>query len=294
MHTILALLFFLALSLSPSPGTALQHYGVATIPTPVLNTPYISAVFGGKHGTTLKTDHCGMVRELEFVALPGTSFTILTTFMTGTETIYEVTTEDYQTSPGVHLYLDSRFIQLRETIPPPRTRTLPTREQIIASLQSSIGNSYVWGGNISQGIPQLAEWFYRGASSVSERMVLTGVDCSGLLYQATRGWTPRNTSQLVGSGTGLKIKGKSASAIVKLLQPLDLIVWDGHVVIVMDSDTAIESRLECGTASSGGVTTTPLKQRIQSIMRSRKPEDIWNTSVSGKGGFVIRRWYGDH
>ncbi|MGD0584971.1 MAG: peptidoglycan endopeptidase, partial [Oryzomonas sp.] len=49
-------------------------YGVARSATPVLNSPAFSDVFGGADGRSLKTDRCGQVRQLEFIALPGTVF----------------------------------------------------------------------------------------------------------------------------------------------------------------------------------------------------------------------------
>ena len=56
-------------------------YGVARTATPVLNSPAFSDIFGGPDGRSLKTDRCGQVRQLEFIALPGTVFRLLERFL---------------------------------------------------------------------------------------------------------------------------------------------------------------------------------------------------------------------
>jgi len=275
----------------------MQRYAVARIPTPVLNTSAFASVFGGKDQRTLKTDSCGMTRELEFIALPGTVFSIISDIHFGTTTLYQVTTAEYPTALGRKLYLDARFVETEDQPPFERKKNLPEQLEILASLRKSIGNPYVWGSNISVGIPELDIWYYKSEpyspmfDTNRSIRTLAGVDCSGLLYQATGGWTPRNTSQLVYFGNSLKIKGKSADEITKMLEPLDLIVWDGHVVIVLDHETAIESRLECGKASAAGVVTTPLKQRLVEIMKIRKPADKWEIKGRDRASFVIRRWF---
>jgi hypothetical protein len=133
--------------------------------------------------------------------------------------------------------------------------------------------------------------FYRGITAENrDHLILAGLDCSGLLYQATGGWTPRNTSGLLSFGRGIAVAGKTAVELARLLQPLDLIVWNGHVIIVLDRETAIESRLECGKEGNGGVVTTPLRQRLAEIMRTRRPMDVWPSEGKQPGVFVVRRW----
>ena len=188
-------------------------YGVARGATPVLNSPALSDIFGGADGRSLKTHRCGQVRQLEFIALPGTVFRLLGKVPGSATTVYQVETDDYPTPDGISLYADSRFIELRNERPPERIRTLPTRERVIASLKKSIGSPYVWGGNVPEGVNALIGTFYPGGATIHDRVIqriiLAGVDCSGLLYQATGGWTPRNTSQLVSFGTGVAVEGKN-------------------------------------------------------------------------------------
>ena len=268
-------------------------YGVARSAAPVLNTPAFRSVFGGFDVKTLKRDRCGQVRELEFIALPGTVFTIHGEFRDGATSVFRVETDDYLMQSGAKLYVDSRFIELREEKLMSRTRTLPSAEEIIIALKASIGSPYVWGGNVQGGVAELIKLFYDGEVPAAARRELTlaGLDCSGLLYQATGGWTPRNTSQLISYGRTVPIAGKTAEAIAGLLEPLDLIAWNGHVLIVLDKDTVIESRLECEKAGNGGVMTTPLGQRLKEVMRTRRPADQWPAAGKQRDVFVVRRWF---
>ena len=249
-------------------------YGVARSLTPVLNTPALAAIFSGHDGKILKTDRCGQVRELEFIALPGTSFRIIKEIRNGKMTVFQVETADYPPPSGRGLYVDSRLIETNDTEPPPRLRKQPEADAIIAALKEAVGASYVWGGNTLQGVPELA-----------------GLDCSGLLYHATDGWTPRNTAQLVAFGRAVPIVGKTPDELAKLLLPLDLIVWNGHLVIVADMETTIESRLLCGKKGNGGVTATPLLKRLKEIMRTRRSMDVWPGEGKQQDAFVVRRWF---
>lgn len=266
-------------------------FAVARIHAPVLNSSDFISVFGGKDGSSLKTDRCGQVRELEYIAIPGTAFKILREFKRGTAKIYQVETEDYPAPTGIRLYVDGRFLQMHSKTPPPRKRSLPTLEQVLSTLVKSIESPYVWGGNVQNGVPELSPYFYQNVSNSNlEKLTLAGLDCSGLLYQATGGWTPRNTSQLISFGRPITIKGKNAEEIAELLEPLDLIVWNGHVIIVLDKQTVIESRLECGKPRNGGVMTTSLQKRLTEIMQNRRPEDSW-PSGKKQDVFVVRRWF---
>lgn len=290
MRTLLLVLCFYCCSV---PADA-ALYGISRNPAPVLNTPEFSSVFGGGDGKILKTDRCGQVRELEFIALPGTVFFILGEYRNGATKVFRVETDDYPVPAGTKLYVDSRFVELSEEKPLSRIRKLPPLAEIIAALKESIGSPYVWGGNLQDGVPELIDLFYGGAvpSAVGRQLTLAGLDCSGLLYQATGGWTPRNTSQLVSYGKGVHVAGKKLDEIAGLLVPLDLIVWNGHVLIVLDRNNIIESRLECGKSGNGGVITTPLRKRLGEIMRSRRPADRWSAAGKKRDIFVVRRWYG--
>ncbi|NTW99948.1 MAG: peptidoglycan endopeptidase, partial [Geobacteraceae bacterium] len=118
------------------------EYGVVRIPAPVLNSPGFKAVFGGTSGRDLKVDRCGQVRELEFVALPGSVFTILKKLRSGSADIYQVQTDEYAAPPNVLLYIDSRFLKLQQATPSPRRPSLPTREEVVTALRTSVGKPY--------------------------------------------------------------------------------------------------------------------------------------------------------
>lgn len=292
MKKTILLLLLLSVWLWPRSGEP-AGYAVARTAVPVLNVPAMTAVFGGRDGKSLKTDRCGQVRELEFIALPGTVFKLLGEVRSGAAHVYRVETDEYPTPENGALYLDSRLVETSDSQPEARSRDLPERDEIIASLRESIGAPYVWGGNLRQGVPELEQLYYRGKPAPQERrrLTLAGVDCSGLLYEATGGWTPRNSSGLLYWGKGVSIAGKKASELAGMLEPLDLIVWNGHVIIVLDRQTVIESRLECGKPGHGGVKITPLGQRLAEIMKTRRPLDAWPFGIKQKDAFVVRRWW---
>lgn len=286
---LLAPLFAIAI---PSMAEEIPRYAVARMAAPVLNTPDFPGVFGSGAGKGPRTDRCGQIREVEFIALPGTPFRIEGKERQGESVIFRVATNDYPYPPKTGYYVDSRFVSVSAGPPPERPRRLPPRERIVESLLAAQGSPYVWGGNVRRGVPQFLDLYPpAGENGGESRRPLQGVDCSGLLYEATGGWTPRNTSALTGYGAGVPIAGLSPRQIAKRLEPLDLIVWNGHVIIVVDRERAIESRLECGTAGGGGVVVTPLRQRLQKIMQSRTPADAWDDAAQGGKIFVVRRWH---
>lgn len=262
-------------------------YAVAKEPTPVLNTPDFSAVFGGADGMTVKTDNQGLIREMEFIALPGTVFELIGEFDHGDHKIFKVETKEYEYN--AELFIDSRFVELKKERPDERFVSLPSKEDIIKSMDKFVGKRYCWGGNFNGGIQKLVE-LYKPAGSISESVkdewTLTGCDCSGLMYEATGGYTPRNTSKLVDYGEPVEIAGLSAEEIAAKLKPLDMIVWNGHVIYVYDENTSIQSSL-----SKGGVVKQDLVATLQSLLSSRKAVNDYG---SGSGNrFVIRRWYGN-
>ena len=154
-------------------------YGVVRTAAPVLNSPAFRTIFGGPDANTLKTDRCGQVRELEFIALPGTVFNIHGEFRDGAATVFRVETDDYPMPAGTKLYLDSRFIELRGERPLPRSRKLPPAAEVIDALKASIGSPYVWGGNLQDGVAELLELFYgaKVPASARRQLTLAGLDC---------------------------------------------------------------------------------------------------------------------
>lgn len=293
--SLAALIISLVLAAACGAGEA-PRYAVAVLPTPVLNTPDFTGVFGGPDGTTLRTDSCGQLRALEFVALPFTPFRIEAVIRNGSSVVYRVTTDDYPFPAQTGYFIDSRFVTATPDPPPPRPRSLPPRATIIANLLAAQGSAYVWGGNLRSGIPEMLTFFPPPRQAPPDPKTaglrqLHGVDCSGLLYEATGGVTPRNTSALIDFGAPVPIDGSSAAAIVRQLEPLDLIVWQGHVLIVLDRERVIESRLDC-SGKPDGVRVRPLRAALIDAMKSRTPvDDFRRAAARGVKGFVVRRWY---
>ena len=265
-----------------------NKYAVAVINTPVLNTEDFESVFGGVNGNRVKLDKKGLIREMEFIAFPGTVFEILEVIPKEGYNIYRVTTEDYPYYSS-DIFIDSRFTKTTDTLPPERPKTLPDKKKIIANINSLAGYPYMWGGNCGEGIDQLLE-FYRPKEDLQQETLelwkLKGVDCSGLVYQATNGATPRNTSSLINYGKGIDIEGLDASQIAVLLKPLDLIVWSGHVIIVLDDNTVIES------TPAGGVHKSDLLTRLNSVLNERTPVNDWGSTKGNR--FVVRRWISEN
>lgn len=254
-------------------------FATAKYPTPILNTPDFHEIFGGHDGCSLPFDEQGLLRAVETVALPQTKFQLLEKCE---EYIFRVKTKDYV---GENLFVDQRFLLPASEKTPERESTLPLPEKILETLQKQVGISYVWGGNWV-GIPEMLH-FYPPAKALDEKTLIAwtfqGLDCSGLLYLATDGYTPRNTSKLVNFGKSLPIQGRSPQEIQRLVKPLDIIVWKGHVLMVLNPDQTIESR------AGFGVVVCNFISRMEEILEVHKktPLSSWQPDAAG---FVINRW----
>lgn len=221
----------------------MSSFCIAKTPTPMLNTPEFQQVFGSK---VLPLDKKGLLRSLEMIALPGTKFEIHQKI--GPYTL-EVTTQDYPTKT----FIDARFVSPASANTPERAKVLPSPDLILDRLKSALGLPYVWGGNYRQGIPEILSLYQ--SPSPTELHTLAGLDCSGLLYEATGGYTPRNTSEL------LKF-GEEISSIEKI-KPLDILVYPGHVIILLDQGTTIESRY------GHGVVLANLSNRLAELTNTK-------------------------
>lgn len=202
----------------------------ATRPTPIFNHPRIQEIFGHP---TLPLCGQGLLRPLEMIALEHTRFTLIAKIDPFT---YQVETNEYNVP--YPLYIDSRFV-VEDPHCKEREKNLPPAEQILAKLKASLGLPYLWGGNWSSGIPEIAT-YYNGKIPEDQKShyLLQGVDCSGLLYEATNGFTPRNAKELLHFGKEV--------FCFEDVKPLDILVWPGHVVISLGKDQIIESRIGVG------------------------------------------------
>jgi len=83
--------------------------------------------------------------------------------------------------------------------------------------------------------------------------------------------------------------------IIQAVEPLDIIVWPGHVIIVLDRDRVIESRPDYDktrAANRGGVRIRTVGEVLTEILKDRIPVNSYDTGgTTGRKQFVIRRWY---
>mgnify|MGYP003538286839 FL=1 len=252
---------------------------VASSPVPLFNTFKFPNYFQGK-GKSIPLDNQGLMRCLETILLPGMLFALREKL---SKNIYKIETPNY---PGEKLYSHEKFlIKSSSKKQPINLLSVDTIcETLLGLIKKKEKTPYLWGGNWPEGVAKMLELYPPADfSSLSEKMQniwqLKGVDCSGLLYYATNGYTPRNTSDLVNYKDSVKIKNLTKEAIISLLEPLDLITWKGHVIIVIDKENCIESTPE------NGVHLSNLFQRIEGVLEKRKPV---NKNPSDDS-FVIRR-----
>lgn len=259
----------------------MSSFAVAHTFTPILNTPHFAHVFGGEDGISLPLDNQGLLRAVETIAFPETKFKIIKQI---NPQCVQVETEEYPHTP---LFVDTRFLIPVSEQKPERKKNIPPASKILEHMQKLIGTPYIWGGNYSKGIPQLLDFYPpKRALQKNKKIIWTlkGVDCSGLLYEATHGFTPRNTSWLLHFGKPVPIENLTHAQICELVKPLDLIVWQGHVIMILNSSTSIESR------GGIGVVTAHLSDRLDEIGTSLKRYPA-NSPRSDNNYFIIRRWH---
>jgi hypothetical protein len=93
-------------------------------------------------------------------------------------------------------------------------------------------------------------------------------------------------------GRSLPISNLSARQIKALLQPLDLILWKGHVIIVLDQNTLLESANKISGKLIQKVIQSSSIERLKQIMHSTKPVDNYHGSpLASKNKFAINRWH---
>jgi len=214
----------------------MSNVGICTVPTPV---------YSSEEG-------------LEFIAFPQTRFVC----EGGDERWIHVKTNEYPTETS--LFVAKPLITLSKKHVEERKRELPSPERILTFMQSIVGTRYLWGGNWAQGIPELLQFF---PHLTTDDELYRGVDCSGLLFQASDGCTPRNTQELFHYGKEIPFE-------TKRVQPLDMLVWPGHVLFILNEHQTIESR------SGKGVVISSLDERVAELQKMKQL-------------FSFRRWHPD-
>lgn len=207
--------------------------------TPLFNTERIDEIFT----TIIPFDHRLLLPQVESVLFPNTALEVIRECSVS----FEVKTKEYQTS--FPLFVDKRSIRITKDRVEERYRKCPTKEQFLEKILNFPKCPYIWGGTTPHGISQWIDYYppKRTLSSFEfTHWIFRGVDCSGLLYHLTDGFTPRNTSDLYTFGYE-----------VATPKPFDLILHPGHVLIALPESQVIECR------HGNGIVINPLKERLK-------------------------------
>lgn len=218
----------------------------------------------------------GRIMAMESIAFPGTLFK----FIKEHGPIWEINCSEYHShSP---LYVDSRMLQPTDTLKE-REKKMPSSETILEILKKLIGTRYFWGGNWPERIYEVLKLYEKNIDPKDiDDATCCGLDCSGLLYYATNGCTPRNTSQLISFGKDVEeIDKGSAQQISTKVKPLDLVVWRGHVMIVLSDKEIIESRLRKNREEQG-VISSKFIPRMEMVIKDLNAQEK---------EFYVRRWH---
>ena len=262
-------------------------YFLAKKPVPIFNTFDLNRVFGGKTGKLL-TDDRHQVAQLEMIAFLDTVFHVV-----GSIGDYILQVELKQYPATYPLFIDRRFGEILNVKLNSKLKIMPSQDIIIERLIGSLGTPYVWGGNKQSGCPDIIKYYppqkkHTLSHIEKNKWIFRGLDCSGLLFEATEGITPRNTSSLLFYGKPVCIEGKDSKEIAKVLKPLDLVVYNGHVVIVLNDKEMIESRL-----SAGRVVKVQSEERLKELIEKNKkiPCDDPSLAIRSQAHFLIRRFF---
>ena len=279
-----------------------QWYASTILPTPLYwlskdEEIDINKIMWWEWTTWLLLDSYNTIDQLDIVLPTGTPVTLIDKVENWKFTYYEARTRDFDAwySGNSAYYLDSRFIEKKDSKPAEVIPVLPDKKTIYNNLLSAVGSLYVWWGSRYQWIPEIND-LYPTPSDVQlseneqKYKILQWTDCSGLLWQATNGYTPRNTRQLLTFWKSVPISWDTINQIIEKVQPLDLIVWAGHVIIVLSDDYVIESLWKENYEWWAEIVN--LQGRLEDIFTRRQPVDEWSESnLPDKEKFVIRRWF---
>lgn len=211
--------------------------------TPIFNTPY----FASKMQLNGGIDKSFHNRILETILFPKRAISIVNI----EKDIAEISTGEYE-EQGIW-YTKASFLEKGEE---EDKEPLPSKKLLIKRLWEFPKLPYLLGGTTP--FPVEFEYLVSEDPFINRHKKLFGIDCSGLLYYVSGGNTPRNTS-------GLFKIGKQ----VQNLEPLDLILFPGHVIIYLGDGFCIESR------EIDGVCISNWESRKESI----------------KSAYTFIRWY---
>ncbi|MBN1633509.1 MAG: hypothetical protein JW917_05015 [Ignavibacteria bacterium] len=281
----LKIVFFFLLPLiilagcSSSEKTDINYTGIKYVSartyTPVFNIPDIYK-FLSEIEEEIKTDKKGLIPEISYIAPPGEEFEIIGITKQNDHTIFKIKPANSEKT----YYIDSRFTERSDGKKNQGEKL--SKEEIIRNLKAMEGYPYEYGGATANGVYKFESMYE--IKGLREKWKPKGLDCSGLIYQATNGAIPRSSSEIVKYGEGLDIEGKKLDDIIDMLEPLDIIGYPGHVLIVIDKNSVMES------SPKKGVRILQTETRIKQLMKDRKPVNDAEGKDKNKI-FVVRRWY---
>lgn len=195
--------------------------------------------------------------------------------------------------PDAECYVDSAFFAEDSGSNRERFRPRSKEEVLIELIKiSDMSLPYVWGGTSDVGCKEMLDVYQFEFETHLElqKVIGQGFDCSGLIYFAHGNpFEPRNTSQMIESGHALDIYGRNKYEILNMIEPLDIIVWKGHVMIVITGDgMCLESRWFSPTEPGGIMVSSFFEIYDYIVSLGRKPVNELN-ELNSKSGFMVRR-----
>ena len=279
-----------------------EGYWVTILPTPLywLNKKWtidINRIMWWEWSTWLLLDSSNTIDQLGIVLPVWTPVTLIKKIVNWKFTYYEVRTRDFDVWYGENdaYFLDSRFVKLEEHKPDEVIHKLPDMSTIFKTLLAAVDSQYIWWGSYYQWIPEINELYptpddVKLSTWEQQYKILQWTDCSWLLWQATNWYTPRTTRSLLTFWDSVAISWFNVNQIVWIVKPLDLIVWAGHVVIILSDEYAIESIWK--KDFEWWVEIVKLDERLKDIFTRRQPVNEWSkSSLPETKKFVIRRWF---
>ncbi len=279
-------------------------YAITKGETPVLSIHEWDDIFGGPTGSELSYDRFGEIDQLAFVAPEKTVFSVQREIRKRTrakkETIYyKVTLSDLASEE--ELWIDGRFLHLQDIRPSEENIKESSSSDIISLLRSFQGLPYTWHGTSAAGASELLE-YYPPAKTLTARekndWILKGFDTLGMLFRASHGKTPRQASAIMSAGTGVNpdlskalSTDQKAAILLAAVKPLDVIVMNDRIWIVLDRSEIIESRYH--SKFDGKVEITPLFDTITGLLQKATLVSDPSAELADKTAkrFYIRRLF---
>jgi hypothetical protein len=261
--------------------------------TPVFRDVHFPKHFGEGHDGLI-FDKWHQIDPTETILLPGSIIRVQEVMKD--RVVRMITSEYHSRTP---IYTHASFIDEISRLPlPDRIKQLPSRVRMIHSMRHQEGKRYIWWGNSPMGVPELLDIFRNTRAESRELAMLKWFDCSGLLYWATNGNTPRNTSELIDFGRAMDIEDRSVEEIIDLMEPLDIVAWKWHCLIVLDRWEIIESSVnwwdEWNFSNPNGVRIRSLQEFLTELMHGKNPRyptNIYPWKYLTNQAFVVRRWW---